>query len=77
MTRNEAKKSIFEIIYDKTLSDDEKMEHVINRFCNLVQGFGGKRAKRFARQIQNETGFDMSGVELLCEIGVIEKKNQP
>ena len=73
MTRNEVKNILIEIIKDASLSDEEKSERVIAFFYDAEQGYGGKKAKQLAKQIEKETGYGMSMSELLNQIGSIDK----
>ena len=68
MTRNEAKEMILSVIYDNSISESDKKEKVIEIFRDAEKGFGCRKARKLANQIQKESSFDMSAAILDKEL---------
>ncbi|MBE7100486.1 MAG: hypothetical protein E7364_02610 [Clostridiales bacterium] len=59
-SRNEAKKELENIIQDNTLTNSQKDNLVIETYSQLEQGYGGRKASQLAKQIENETNYNMN-----------------
>lgn len=74
MNRNEFIRALKEVINNPALSDDTKSNQITQLCQKHEQGFGGSPLKKLLDQVQKETGFDLSSMLLMNEVGLIENK---
>ena len=65
MSRNDVRKMILSVINDASLLESDRNAKVNELFCHAEKKFGYRQANRLAKQIQKESGFDMSNAMLL------------
>ena len=75
MNRNEFIRKLKEVINNSELSNDTKSDQITQLCQKYEQGYGGSPLRKLLEQVQKETGFDMSQMLLMNEVGVIENKH--
>ena len=68
MSRNDVKEMILSVINDNSILESDKKEQVIELFHRAEYEIGCRNACRLAKQIQKESGFDMSASILLKKL---------
>ena len=64
MTRNEVKEMILAVINDDSISELDKNEQVLLLFREAEKEVGFRKVHKLAKQIEKESGFDMSTATL-------------